>query len=386
MNEDPTSETVEIQPSRDDRREARRQELRDARRQVRRARRRLERRHADIDELKAQIEVLRMETVPLAERQASTSTATPDGLETDRGMPSFSLSQRMHRRLNTKGVYRRNDVHEPILDLSLKDAGRQFAAAHGVRVPAVHGEWSSPDDIEWDALPDRFVIKSNRGGGGINVFPVERREGGFYDFIGAELVTAETITQRFWKKHQEGSIYFAEEFLVGRDGETMPDDIKVFCFYGEPAFIEVRTEAWSRRKEKRLRQRTFLVDGTEIFNARALIPYGDDVVAPVDFAAVREASSTLSAAIRRPVQRLDFYETDSGLVFGEVTQNPGWPPALVRYWDRRFGETYEEASARLITDLVDEGHLGLEYGDEPVYGEAPAYGDGPASGRVGSED
>ena len=361
MTEDP-AETAESQSPRE--------ELREARRRVRQLERRIERRRAEVEELKAQIEVLRMEAMPLAQRQASTSTATPDDLETDRGLPSFSLSSRMHRRHNTTGVYRRHNVHEPILDLSLKDAGRQFATAHGVRVPAVHGEWASPDDIEWDSLPDRFVIKSNRGGGGINVFPVERRDGGYYDFIGAELVTAETITERFRKKHREGSIYFAEEFLVGRDGETMPHDIKVFCFYGEPAFIEVRTEAWSRKKDGRLRERTFLPDGTELFNARPLIPYGDDIDAPVDFAAVREASATLSGAIRRPVERLDFYETDTGLVFGEVTQNPGWPPALVRYWDRRFGETYEDASARILSDLAEEGHLHLTYGEELASGGA----------------
>ena len=373
MTEEPTSRSAESGPTREELRET----LREERRRVRRIGRRVGRRRDEVEELRAQIEVLRMELVPLPERQASTSTATPDDLETDRGLPSFSLAQRMHRRLNTTRVYQKNDTYEPILDLSLKDAGRRFAAAHGVRVPEVHGEWASPDDIDWDSLPERFVIKSNRGGGGINVFPVERRESGFFDFIGGELVTAETMTQRFWSKHREGSIYFSEEFLVGEDGVTMPHDIKVFCLYGEPAFIEVRTEAWSRKKEKRLRQRTFLPDGTEIFNARALIPYGDDVVAPVDFAAVREASSTLSAAIRRPVQRLDFYETDTGLVFGEVTQNPGWPPAFVRYWDRRFGESYEDASARLFGDLVEEGHLHLTYTADPADPD-PADIDDPA--------
>ena len=357
MSEDPTTETAESQSSRE--------ESREARRNVRQLERRTERRRAEIEQLKAQIEVLQMEAMPLVERQASTSTATPEDLETDRGLPSFSLSSRMHRRHNTSGVQRRHDVLEPILQLSLKDAARQFAVAHGIRVPAVFGEWTSPEEIDWDSLPERFVIKSNRGGGGVNVFPVERRDGGFYDFIGAELVTAETIIERFWKKHQEGSIYFAEEFLVGRDGVKMPDDIKVFCFYGVPAYIEVRTEDWSRKKDGHQRVRTFLPDGTEVFNVRALIPHGDDIAEPVDFAAIREASSTLSAAIRRPIQRLDFYETDTGLVFGEVTQNPGRPPALVRYWDRRFGETYEDAAARLVTDLVDEGHLRLRYGKEP---------------------
>lgn len=341
--------------------EAARDELRDGRRRLRRLERRSERRRAEIEELRAQIEVLAMEAKPMAERNAP-SASTADELETDRGVPSFTLSSRMHRRHNTSGVHRRHKVREPILDLYAKDAGRKFAAEHGVQVPAVLGQWPTPDDIDWDALPKRFVIKSSRGGGGINVFPVERRDGGFYDFIGAQLISADTITQRFWKKHQEDSVYFAEEFLVGRDGEKMPDDIKVFCFYGEPAYIEVRTEDWSRKRDGRQRVRTFLPDGTELFYARALIPHGDDIDEPVDFPAIVEASSKLSAAIRRPIQRLDFYETDHGIVFGEVTQNPGRPPSLVSYWDRRFGQTYEDASARLIADLVREGHLDLRYG------------------------
>lgn len=367
MNPDATSEAAE-QPSPSD---DSRQEMREGRRRMRRLERQMEQRQAEIDELEAQIEVLSMEVMPMAERQAASAT-TPDELETDRGVPSFALASRMHRRHNTSGVHKRHQVREPILDLYSKTSGRQFAAAHGVQVPAVHGSWHSPDDIAWDDLPQRFVIKSSRGGGGINVFPVERREGGFFDFIGQELLTAEQIVERFWKKHQEGSIYFAEEFLVGTDGEKMPDDIKVFCFYGEPAYIEVRTEDWSRKKDGRQRVRTFLADGTELFNARALIPHGDDITTPSDFAAVVEASSTLSAAIRRPIQRLDFYDTDHGLVFGEVTQNPGRPPSLVRYWDRRFGQTYEDASARLITDLVTERQLGLRYGKADP--DAPAHG------------
>jgi hypothetical protein len=319
-------------------------------------------RRDELEVLTAQVDVLTRELMTPAERQASAEDG-PDALETDRGVPSFVVASRMHRRHNTTGVHTRNGLREPILDLYSKTAGRRFAELHGVRVPAVLGSWVTPDDITWDELPDRFVVKSSRGGGGINVFPLERRNGQFYDHIAGALTTAADVTQRFWKKHQPGAVYFAEEFLVGRDGTTMPDDIKVFCFYGEPAFIEVRTEDWSRKRDGRQRLRTFLPDGTELFNVRALIPYGDDIETPVDLAGVVEASARLSAAIRRPIERLDFYETDHGIVFGEVTQNPGRPPALVQEWDRRLGRTYEEASARLFADLVAEGQLALEYGD-----------------------
>jgi hypothetical protein len=271
----------------------------------------------------------------------------------------------MHRRHNTTGVNVAEGLHEPILQLYTKMAAQVFAKLHGVQVPAVLGQWPDPDAVEWEGLPDRFVLKSNRGGGGMSVFPLERNGKAFIDRLTNEPITREEVTEKLWTKHRESSRYFAEEFLVGRTGEPgrTPYDIKVFCYYGEPGYIEVRTGDWSRAKNAVSRARTFLPDGTELFNVRALIPWGADLPRPEDFESILEASATLSRAIRRPIERLDFYETDHGLVFGEVTQNPGHAPALVPEWDRRFGEKYEEAYARLLGDLVAEGALHLEYGN-----------------------
>lgn len=77
-----------------------------------------------------------------------------------------------------------------------------------------------------------------------------------------------------------------------------------------------------------------------------------------------QAARTLSQAIRRPIQRIDFYETDRGIVFGEITQNPGRPPSLVPEWDEKLGAVYEDAYARLLKDLVDEASLGVVFGDQ----------------------
>jgi hypothetical protein len=109
--------------------------------------------------------------------------------------------------------------------------------------------------------------------------------------------------------------------------------------------------------------RAFLPDGTELFNTRALIERSESISRPHDFVTIAEVSGRLSRAIRRPLERIDFYETDHGIVFGELTQNPGRPPALVPHWDRRMGDVYEDAAARLFSDLVSEGLLGLQYGE-----------------------
>lgn len=333
-----------------------------ARQQLATIRQKVERRRDDNEMLRAQIAILTEETKPPAERQL-TGDSDP---ETDRGKPSYALAARMHRRANTTGVNTREGLREPILDLYTKTAGRAFAAAHGIDIPAELGRWPDPGAVDWDSLPERFVLKSSRGGGGISVFPLERTEDGFLDRLVEEPVTAAEVTEKLWKKHQENRVYIAEEFLQAKSGQPgeMPHDIKVFCFYGEPAFIEVRTGDWSRARDTEQRLRTFLPDGTEVYHARALISAGTDVSAPEDFDGVIRASRILSGAIRRPIERIDFYETDRGIVFGEITQNPGRPPSLVPEWDEKLGEIYENAYARLLTDLVDEGTLGVEFGDQ----------------------
>lgn len=323
----------------------------------------VDRRQANVDTLRAQVAVLAEEVKPLPVRQA----ANPGGdLETDRGKPSYVLSARMHRRHNTTGVNTGEGVREKILDLYTKTGGNEFARQHGVQIPRTLGKWPTPDDIEWDRLPERFVVKSIRGGGGMNVFPLERDGDRFLDRLTNEPTTREAVTESLWKKHQPRSRYIAEEFLVARkdNGGDSPPDIKVFCFYGVPVYIEIRVGDQSRATGVEQQVRTFDADGNELFNVRALILASGDIAAPDDFGEVYKAASTISGGIRRPLERLDFYDTDHGIVFGEVTQNPGRPPALIPEWDVRMGEEYEAAYARLLTDVVSEGALHLEYGDK----------------------
>ncbi|MFI5429074.1 ATP-grasp fold amidoligase family protein [Aeromicrobium sp. UC242_57] len=112
----------------------------------------------------------------------------------------------------------------------------------------------------------------------------------------------------------------------------------MFCFYGEPGFIEMRTEDWGRFADAQVRTRTFLLDGTELFNVRPFVGQATDLDMPRDLPAIIEASRILSKAIRRPFVRLDFFESEQGLMFGEVTQHPGRLPLLVPEWDERFGQ------------------------------------------------
>jgi hypothetical protein len=335
----------------------------DLRTQLRRLERRATRRRGQVERLRAQVGILSDEVRSPLERTVGESSDP----ELSGGIPSYSLAARLHRRANTTDVNVSEGVREPILQLYPKLPAQRFAALHGVPVPRVLGQWSDPDAIDWDSLPDRFVLKSNVGGGGMNVFPLARnpRTGTYTDLLVEEPTTRADVTEVLWARHEDRSLYFAEEFLVSRtgDADAVPSDVKVFCFYGEAVYVEVRRGDQSRAKEVTSRARSYTAEGAELVNVRALIDPGEgDIDALDDLRGVVEAAARLSAAIRRPLERLDFFETDRGLVFGEVTQNPGHLPALVPEWDRRLGEAYERAYARLLRDLAAEDALHVDFG------------------------
>ncbi len=335
------------------------------RKRLRRLERAVRRRRGQVARVTAQVEVLTEEVRSPLDRTLGESPEP----ELAAGRPSYSLAARLHRRAHTAQVYAEAQIREPILDLYRKLSGRRFAAAHGVRVPEVLGRWPHPDDVTWDDLPDRFVLKSNVGGGAINVFPLARdpRTGEYTDLLTEEPTTREAVTDSLRERHSERSLYFAEEFLVSRTGDPdrVPDDVKVFCFYGEALYLEARRGDQSRAAQVTSRCRSFAADGTELTNVRPLVdPGADEVQRPEDLEGLVDAGSRLSAAIRRPLERLDFFEDEHGVVFGEVTQNPGHVPALLPEWDHRLGSAYEAAYARLLRDLAAEGALHVEFGPD----------------------
>ena len=284
------------------------------------------------------------------------------------GSPSYTLAGRMHRRMSALRVYVQEGLGEPIRQVNQKLVGHRWAALNGVRVPRVLGRWADPDAIDWASLPDRFVVKSNLGAGSVNVFPLVRdpATGGYTDLLTGEPTTAAEVIRRLWSRHGDRSVYFAEELIVGRSGDpgAVPDDVKVFCFYGEPVYLEVRRGTQGRASAVTPGTWCFARDGTELHDVRPLMQPGDEGTGrPEDLEAVLEAAARLSAAIRRPLERLDFFETDGGVVFGEVTPNPGHIPMLVPEWDRRLGEAYERAYARLLRDLAAEGALHVDFGE-----------------------
>ena len=181
---------------------------------------------------------------------------------------------------------------------------------------AVYG---SVDEINWDALPDKFVMKWNFGCGYNIICPYK-----------AELDIKKTVAQLekwgkepFWAYYSELQYrgvekkIIVEEFIGNSDG-TPPEDYKFYCFNGRAYCVMLcvgREEGWPRfyffdRDFKLLRINRDSKDA----------PMGFSLPKP----ALLDEAFALADRLSRPFEfvRTDLYITDSGVRFGELTFTP----------------------------------------------------------------
>ncbi|WP_427384139.1 ATP-grasp fold amidoligase family protein [Janibacter sp. G56] len=343
-------------------RDARIAELRDERDALRA---RLSALEADNRTLKAQLR-----EVP---RQRDEAAAVAEGVATGRRRASFGAHLHADRRTFSL------DRAALLADPTLADAPRrafmhmlkayQFAQSHGVAVPEIHGVWARLEDIDWDALPDRFVLKSVKGFSSQGVYPLQRIPGGFEVIGKAGLRTPPDLTRALKGREATRRIqapYFAEEVLeeAGHPG-ALPMDIKLYAFYGEVGHVLLRQ--MSEHANLRTAHWQYLDrDGRDlgdITEGRTLNP---DLTAPANLPAFVEIAERLSVAVPTPMIRVDLYDTPKGIYMGEMTVLPGGRQHYRDDHDERLGRMWERADARLQHDLTKGRPFAVLHGDHPV--------------------
>ena len=134
------------------------------------------------------------------------------------------------------------------------------------------------------------------------------------------------------------------EELVSGEGGGLPNDLKFYCFYGRcPLLLEV-----SRGDETRFCWWT--KDGNVLDARRASAGHFVGNGAPQE---LWKMASEASCKIPTPFVRIDFLRGGARTVFGEFTPRTGGFSRFYLDTDRRLGQCFIEAEARLFRDLVE---------------------------------
>ncbi|MBQ6130991.1 MAG: hypothetical protein IJL12_01435 [Selenomonadaceae bacterium] len=182
------------------------------------------------------------------------------------------------------------------------------------------GVWDSFDDIDFNALPEQFVLKCNHGSG-MNV--VVRDKHAFDKQRAREKLNAwlaEDFGLFFLELHYTriNRKIIAEKFM--QDGDA-PDltDYKFWCFGGKPTYCKVIT---GRTQSARLDY--FDMNWQHMNfeqNNRPNSEHPEQIPLPKNFELMKELAAKLAEGFAHV--RVDFYEIGGRVYFGEMTFTPG---------------------------------------------------------------
>ena len=335
-------------------------------------------RDARLAELLGERDALRQEAKNLRRQLSRTTTpsraaAPPDAAGPELEIahahraPSFLAHYSAYKRQTNRAW--RTDPGDVRVGMNRKLRMYQLAQSHGVAVPEILGLWATPEEIDWESLPDRFVVKSDGGSAGQGVFPLVREDGAYRVIGEKKLRTAEDVVGLLRRRADENRLkppYFVEGLLEdARYPGALPDDIKIYCFYGEVGHVLLRSMTKHAQRSS-ARWRYLDERGEDLGPVSLDVRATPDVPVPGRLPEMVDIARRLSTAVPLPFIRVDLYDLEDRVVFGELTLVPGGTQHYTQEHDKRLGSLWEAAEARLLKDLRAGASWTLRPGPEPV--------------------
>lgn len=206
----------------------------------------------------------------------------------------------------------------------------------GYSIPTL-GVWDSFDKIDWDLLPDQFVLKCNHDSGGLVIC----RDKSKLDKGAARKKIMKCLkTNYFW--HGREWVYknikpqiLAEAYMED-SGSRQLNDYKFYCFNGSVKCLYVST---GLENHNTARIGFYDLNFEKMpFCRTDYLTFEHDPKKPDNFEEMIQIAERLSAGF--PFLRVDLYEINGKVYFSELTFIPcsGWMTIEPEKWDYIMGE------------------------------------------------
>ncbi len=178
------------------------------------------------------------------------------------------------------------------------------------------GVYNNSSEIDFDSLPEQFVIKINNGSG-FNIIVKNKNE------INKEQVCKKLnkwLKVDYYKIKKEPQYKYVnrkiiiEKYVANKEGKLL--DYKFFCFNGEPKIVEVDFERFENHKMNFYDMNWNLLDLKKGKHDN----YRGNVDKPENFEKMVEYAKKLSKDF--DFVRVDLYNVDGTIYFGELTFTP----------------------------------------------------------------
>lgn len=187
-------------------------------------------------------------------------------------------------------------------------------------MPKLYGVYDSYNEINFEQLPDSFVIKANNGSG-TNIFIKSKNDINFNE-IGRVVKSWNKVNTlsvgREWVYKDIDPKILTEELLVPEDGFQQKyglNDYKILCFNGEAKFIWVDID-----RSNNHRRNFFDLNWNQVNVISDKPLFKGEIDKPFGLEKMIEIANTFSKDF--PFVRVDFYSLNNHIYIGELTFYP----------------------------------------------------------------
>lgn len=234
--------------------------------------------------------------------------------------PNLKHPKRYTEKLQLYKMKYRNPVMHQCVD---KYEVRKYVESMGQGhiLNELYGVYNKPEEIDFESLPDKFVLKTTTGGGGQNVIVVKDKRVCDYDKLREKLSSwvgtnnLGALAGREWAYKDCKPRIIIEKYLEDPKGGYSLTDFKFFCYNGEPRYLYVITD-------RKPGEYAYLGVYDNGFNKLPVYRCDERradkaVPKPLNYEKMVEVSKILSSNF--PHVRVDLYNIDGTIYFGELT-------------------------------------------------------------------
>lgn len=216
-----------------------------------------------------------------------------------------------------KLYYRNEDMHRCVDKYRV----REYVKEKGLEntLVSLYGYYPDIEHVDFDELPDQFVIKTTNGGGGLNVAVVTDKKS-FMESEDKTKLKAKPFLKntggREWAYYGLEPGIIVEEMLVNNENPAAGvNDYKIFCFNGTVECIVVDVDRYIGHKRN-----FYDAQWNDLHVTSDCEAVDREVPKPENFEEMLKIAEKLSEEF--PFVRVDLYNVSGKIYFGELTFYP----------------------------------------------------------------
>lgn len=196
------------------------------------------------------------------------------------------------------------------------------------------GAWAHYDEIDFDALPSKFVLKCNHDSGSATVITDKSKmdHATLREFYEGRLRVNPYVLAREYPYRDIPPMIYAEKYMIP-DGESDINDYKFLCFSGKPEVMFTITDRHSDCS-----QDFFDMEFNHLPIVGVYPNSSKSIPKPALFDEMKALATKLSQGMR--FVRIDLYEIGGKIYFGEFTHFDagGFWPKHPDEWEYKLGD------------------------------------------------